>query len=175
MRTTLTIEQSAELIKRGVSSDKASAAVIYLDYAGEEVEPHKVFKREGDGVLLTRLRNESVIGVEAKIVFKDSGSNYSTSIFTLDDLLSLLPKEIDIDGYPYRISIYFENPDEPVIGNQWCLYYKPKKHNEKSRIDDVPMYAPDLIECAVLMVEWLTANGYKLNDCPCQKQGGKEQ
>lgn len=84
--------------------------------------------------------------------------------WSLSALLALLPKEIDIDGYAYRISIYFENPDEPVIGNQWCLYYKPKKHNEKSRIDDVPMYAPDLIECAVLMIEWLTANNYKLNE-----------
>ena len=84
--------------------------------------------------------------------------------WSLSALLGLLPKEIDIDGYKYRISIYFESSDEPVIGNQWCLYYKPKKHNEKSRIDDVPMYAPDLIECAVLMIEWLVANGYKLNE-----------
>lgn len=84
--------------------------------------------------------------------------------WSLSALLSLLPKEIDIDGYPYRISIYFENEKEPVIGNQWCLYYKPKKHNEKSRIDDVPMYATDLIECAVLMVEWLTRHNYKLNE-----------
>lgn len=80
--------------------------------------------------------------------------------WSLSALLGLLPKEIEIDGYKYRISIYFENPDEPVIGNQWCLFYKPKKHNEKSRIDDVPMYAPDLIECAVMMIEWLTAKGY---------------
>lgn len=87
-----------------------------------------------------------------------------TLVWSLSALLSLLPKEIDIDGYAYRISIYFENPDEPVIGNQWCLYYKPKKHNEKSRIDDMPMYAPDLIECAVLMIEWLSANNYKLNE-----------
>lgn len=86
-----------------------------------------------------------------------------TPAWSLSALLGLLPKEIDIDGYKYRISIYFEDPDEPVIGNQWCLYYKPKKHNEKSRIDDVPMYAPDLIECCILMIEWLTANGYKLN------------
>lgn len=86
-----------------------------------------------------------------------------TLVWSLSALLSLLPKEIDIDGYPYRISIYFENPDEPVIGNQWCLYYKPKKHNEKSRIDDVPMYAPDLIECAVQMIIWLINYGYKLN------------
>ena len=83
--------------------------------------------------------------------------------WSLSAMLGLLPKEIAISGYTYRISIYFENPDEPVLGNQWCLYYKPKKHNEKSRIDDVPMYAPDLIECAVLMIEWLTANNYKLN------------
>lgn len=84
--------------------------------------------------------------------------------WSLSTLLELLPKEIDIDGYKYRISIYFENPDEPVIGNQWCLYYKPKKYNKKSRIDDVSMYAPDLIECSILMIEWLTANGYKLNE-----------
>lgn len=85
--------------------------------------------------------------------------------WSLGRLLELLPKEINIDGYPYRISIYFENPDEPVIGNQWCLYYKPKKHNERSpRIDDVTEYAPDLIECAVLMVEWLTRHNYKLNE-----------
>lgn len=85
--------------------------------------------------------------------------------WSLSTLLELLPKEIDIDGYPYRISIYFESSDEPVIGNQWCLFYKPKKHNEKSHyIDDVPMYAPDLIECSILMIEWLVANGYKLNE-----------
>lgn len=84
--------------------------------------------------------------------------------WSLSALLSLLPKEIEIDGYPYRISIYFENPDEPVIGNQWCLYYKPKKHNDKSRIDDVTMYAPDLIECAVSMIIWLKNYGYKLNE-----------
>lgn len=91
--------------------------------------------------------------------------------WSLSTLLGLLPKEIDIDGYPYRISIYFENPDEPVIGNQWCLYYKPKKHNEKSRIDDVPMYAPDLIECAVQMIIWLINYGYKLNGI---EKGGTE-
>lgn len=91
------------------------------------------------------------------------GRNEIVPAFSLGCLLGLLPKEIEIDGYPYRISIYFENPDEPVIGNQWCLYYKPKKHNEKSRIDDVPMYAPDLIECAVQMIIWLINYGYKLN------------
>lgn len=85
--------------------------------------------------------------------------------WSLSALFGLLPKVIDIDGYKYRISIYFENPDEPVIGNQWCLFYKPKKNTEKSHyIDDVPMYATDLIECAVLMVEWITRHNIKLNE-----------
>lgn len=88
-----------------------------------------------------------------------------TPAWSLSALLGLLPKEIEIDGYPYRISIYYEDSDEPVIGNQWCLYYKPKKNTEKShRIDDVPMYAPDLIQCAVDMIIWLKKYGYKLNE-----------
>lgn len=86
-----------------------------------------------------------------------------TPAWSLNALLGLLPKEIDIDGYLYRISIHFEDPDEPVIGNQWCVFYKPKRHDEKGSIDYVPMYAKDLIECAVLMIEWLSANGHKLN------------
>lgn len=107
-------------------------------------------KQRGEDILLLKRPGKTLYNIDAPA-------------WSLSTLLSLLPKEIDIDGYAYRISIYFENPDEPVIGNQWCLYYKPKKHNEKSRIDDVPRYAPDLIECAVLMIEWLTANNYKLN------------
>lgn len=129
-----TREQSARLLQCGV--DPETADMMFTPHNTLSAEPYKE-------------------------TLKDRG--YFPA-WSLSALLALLPKEIDIDGYAYRISIYFENPDEPVIGNQWCLYYKPKKHNEKSRIDDVPMYAPDLIECAVLMIEWLTANNYKLNE-----------
>ncbi len=137
-----TKEQSARLLQCGVDPDTAD--MFYQT-------PITVSqKRQGEDVLLIKKSDATLYDTD-------------TPAWSLITLLSLLPKEIDIDGYAYRISIYFENPDEPVIGNQWCLYYKPKKHNEKSRIDDVPMYAPDLIECAVLMIEWLTANNYKLN------------
>lgn len=125
--------QSQRLLRCGVSADTAD--MMFTPHNTLSTEPYK----------------------EA---LKDRG--YFPA-WSLSALLGLLPKEIDIDGYPYRISIYFENPDEPVIGNQWCLFYKPKKHNEKSHyIDDVPMYATDLIECAVLMVEWLTRHNIKL-------------
>lgn len=134
-----TREQSDRLLKCGVSAESAdmcydSGALSLMDYHSALCEKDS--------------RRESYEVVPA---------------FSLGCLLEMMPKEIEIDGYPYRISIYFENPDEPVIGNQWCLYYKPKKHNEKSGIDDVPMYAPDLIECAVQMIIWLKNYGYNLN------------
>lgn len=142
-----TAEQSARLLKCGVPAESAdmcydSGALSLMDYDSA------VHERD------SRIETYEVVPA-----------------FSLSRLLALLPKEIEIDGYPYRISIYFENPDEPVIGNQWCLYYKPKKYNEKSRIDDVPMYAPDLIECAVLMIIWLINYGYQLNGI---EKGGED-
>lgn len=128
--------QSQRLLRCGVSADTAD--MFYTNYRN----------KPNDGKPYI-----GSIGIRKNLI----------PAWSLSALLGLLPKEINIDSYKYRISIYFESPDEPVIGNQWCLYYKPKKHNEKSRIDDVPMYAPDLIECAVLMIEWLTENNYKLN------------
>lgn len=136
-----TQDQSARLLRCGVSADTADMCY--------------------DGGAL------SLMDYDSAVHERDSRreSYEVTPAWSLSKMLGLLPKEIDIDGYKYRISIYFENPDEPVIGNQWCLFYKPKKNAEKSHyIDDVPMYAPDLIECAVLMVEWLTRHNYKLNE-----------
>lgn len=138
-----TLEQSARLLRCGVSADTAD--MFY--------KPCVMMTEQDSTRLILFARNELT-----------AGDMPSYPAWSLSRLLSILPKEIDIDGYPYRISIYFENPDEPVIGNQWCLFYKPKKNTEKSRIDDVPMYAPDLIECAVLMVEWLTRHNIKLNE-----------
>lgn len=130
--------QSQRLLRCGVSADTADMIGVEPDF-GYECEPW------------SSMQGQDTCGY--------------FPAWSLNRLLGLLPKEIDIDGYPYRISIYFENPNEPVIGNQWCLFYKPKKNTEKSHyIDDVPMYAPDLIECAVLMVEWLTRHNYKLNE-----------
>lgn len=72
MRTTLTIEQSAELIKRGVSPERATRVPLC---ATSPDEPR-----------------------------------WSEPIFTLADLLSLLPKEIKRDslGRPYVLHIIRE-------------------------------------------------------------------
>lgn len=72
MKTTLTIEQSAELIKRGVKSDKASRLKPRYTKSGYCDDPYR--------------------------------------IFTLADLLLLLPREIKRDslGRPYVLHIIIE-------------------------------------------------------------------
>lgn len=144
--------QSQRLLRCGVSADTAD-----MFYQTPITVSQKGTRKD---VLLVRTADKTLF-------------NTDIPAWSLSALLGLLPKEIDIDGYPYRISIHFENPDEPVIGNQWCLYYKPKKHTERSsRIDDVAMYAPDLIGCAVDMIIWLINYGYKLNVI---EKGGEEK
>lgn len=70
MKTALTIEQSAELIKRGVSVDKAS------------------------------------VKYPIDAPYRTSGI-YIASVFTLADLLSLLPKSIEYNGYAEaKLNIY---------------------------------------------------------------------
>lgn len=147
-----TKEQSDRLLKCGASAESADMCYQFIDDCVNNTDkPICNTPKEQYNTLIGYGFGDSRIHI--------------TPAWSLSALLGLLPKEIDIDGYPYRISIYFESPDEPVIGNQWCLFYKPKKHNEKSHyIDDVPMYAPALIECSILMIEWLVANGYKLNE-----------
>ena len=153
MKTTLTIQESAELIKRGVSADKASAAVIYLNYADEEVEPYKIFKREGDGVLLTRLRNGAVIGVESKIVLKDSDSNYHVPIFTLADLFAILPKGIIYNGLSckLRITSWYDEPYFAGYENQVGKYVMGNPY-------DAPFSAEELIDVIFQLLCWTIDN-----------------
>lgn len=69
MKTTLTIEQSSELIKRGVKADKASRLKPRYTKSGYCDSPYR--------------------------------------IFTLADLLSLLPKSIEYGGYAEaKLNIY---------------------------------------------------------------------
>jgi hypothetical protein len=87
--------------------------------------------------------------------------------WSLSALLGLLPFKIHSDKYEYWLDI------APMdYGKQWSIGYYCM---EKPRVIKGLTHTDSLIECAVQEIEWLTANGYKLNDCPCQKQGGKEQ
>ena len=76
--------------------------------------------------------------------------------WSLSALLSLLPFKIHSGKYEYWLDIAPMN-----YGKQWSIGYycmeKPKVIKGLTRMDS-------LIECAVQEIEWLTANGYKLNE-----------
>lgn len=101
MKNCLSIEQSAELIKRGVSADKASE--IFID-AGE----HGMFSTpKATSMMLECAR-------EAKVI---------SPIFSLADLLSLLPKEITVTMESYDVDrlacLHISSTNE-----KWYVSYK---------------------------------------------------
>lgn len=73
MKTTLTIEQSDTLISKGISPERASEIFIDAGAHGKFPTP------KATGMMLECAHEAKIIG----------------SIFTLSDLFSLLPKEID--------------------------------------------------------------------------------
>lgn len=90
-----------------------------------------------------------------------------TPAWSLSALLGLLPFKIHSGKYEYWLDI------APMdYGRQWSIGYYCM---DKPRVIKGLTHTDSLIECAVQEIEWLTANGYKLNDCPCQEKGGIEQ
>lgn len=98
MKTVLTIEQSAELIKRGISKDKASKRVTrqVADSHGKEIEKLRL-KRWKDCVPCEKATMINLSVGLMRFEYKE--------IFTLADILSLLPKDLRIGHYHYYLLI----------------------------------------------------------------------
>ena len=88
-----------------------------------------------------------------KEALKDRGY---TPAWSLSALLGLLPFKIPCGNFEFWLDVAPIN-----FGTQWSIGYycteKPKVIKGLTRMDS-------LIECAVQEIEWLTANGYKLNE-----------
>lgn len=79
-----------------------------------------------------------------------------TPAWSLSALLGLLPFKIHNGKYEYWLDI------APMdYGKQWSIGYYC---TEKPRVIKGLTHTDSLIECAVQEIEWLTSNGYKLND-----------
>ena len=83
-----------------------------------------------------------------------------TPAWSLSALLSLLPKEIKVDENPYDEVQEYELLIYPFMGG-WRVDYQYCEDDECHCLKCV--YSTDLIEACVKAIEWLTANGYKLN------------
>lgn len=76
--------------------------------------------------------------------------------WSLSALLGLLPFKIHSGKYEYWLDI------APMdYGRQWSIGYYCM---EKPRVIKGLTHTDSLIECAVQEIEWLTSNGYKLNE-----------
>lgn len=111
----------------------------------------------------------SLMDYDSAVHERDSRrENYEVApAWSLSALLGLLPFKIHSGKYEYWLDI------APMdFGKQWSIGYYCM---EKPRVIKGLTHTDSLIECAVQEIEWLTSNGYKLNDCPCQEKGGIEQ
>lgn len=75
--------------------------------------------------------------------------------WSLSALLGLLPFKIHSGKYEYWLDI------APMdYGRQWSIGY----YMDKPRVIKGLTHTDSLIECAVQEIEWLSKNGYKLNE-----------
>lgn len=145
--------QSDRLLRCGVPADTADMSIRTI------TEPMIKDIAEWETPLLLTMPYSS-----AKDIYR---GDYIEPAWSLSALLGLLPFKIHSGKYEYWLDI------APMdYGRQWSIGYYCM---DKPRVIKGLTHTDSLIECAVQEIEWLTANGYKLNDCPCQKQGGKEQ
>jgi hypothetical protein len=76
--------------------------------------------------------------------------------WSLSALLGLLPFKIHSGKYEYWLDI------APMdYGRQWSIGYYCM---DKPRVIEGLTHTDSLIECAVQEIEWLSKNGYKLNE-----------
>lgn len=91
--------------------------------------------------------------------FLDTGDvtdKRDTPAWSLSALLGLLPFKIHNGKYEYWLDI------APMdYGKQWSIGYYCM---DKTRVIKGLTHTDSLIECAVQEIEWLSKNGYKLNE-----------
>lgn len=87
---------------------------------------------------------------------KRRSSDEFVPAWSLSALLGLLPFKIHNGKYEYWLDI------APMdYGKQWSIGYYCM---EKPKVIKGLTHTDSLIECAVQEIEWLAANGYKLNE-----------
>ena len=138
MKTQLSIEESARLIELGV--DAKMASTICLDFNGTYAY---------------------VSGDEKDTVQDCVNGEYYTqepTVFTLTDLLSILPKSYFSEEYYAEMTLCIE-----VLNGKWFVNYRCYCGGELAA-QDVEKEAPELIDALNQLAIWcLTEKGINLN------------
>lgn len=134
--------QSDRLLRCGVPADTADMSIRTI------TEPMIKDIAEWETPLLLTMPYSS-----AKDIYR---GDYNEPAWSLSALLGLLPFKIHSVRYEYWLDI------APMdYGKQWSIGYYCM---EKPRVIKGLTHTDSLIECAVQEIEFLTSNGYKLND-----------
>lgn len=134
--------QSDRLLRCGVSADTADMSIRTI------TEPMIKDIAEWETPLLLTMPYSS-----AKDIYR---GDYIEPAWSLSALLGLLPCKIHSGKYEYWLDI------APMdYGKQWSIGYYCM---DKPRVIKGLTHTDSLIECAVQEIEWLAANGYKLNE-----------
>lgn len=134
--------QSDRLLRCGVPADTADMSIRTI------TEPMIKDIAEWETPLLLTMPYSS-----AKDIYR---GDYIEPAWSLSALLGLLPFKIHSGKYEYWLDI------APMdYGKQWSIGYYCM---EKPRVIKGLTHTDSLIECAVQEIEWLSKNGYKLNE-----------
>lgn len=151
-----TKEQSARLLQCGVPAESADMSYQFIDECVNNTDkPICSTPKEQFNTLIGYGFGENRIHI--------------TPAFSLSALLGLLPKEIKVDESPYDEVQKYALLIYPFMDG-WQVDYQYCEDDECHCLKCV--YGIDPIEACVKAIEWLTANGYKLNGI---EKGGGEQ
>lgn len=133
-------EQSVRLLRCGVSADTAD-----MFYQTPITVSQKATKED---ILLVKNAGKTLFDTD-------------TPAWSLSVLLGLLPKEIKVDESPYDEVQKYGLLIYPFMGG-WQVDYQYCEDDECHCLKCV--HGTDPIEACVKAIEWLSANGYILND-----------
>ena len=138
MKTTLTVEESQRLIDLGVDPKMASMVSWKQTetWARKSVLPNKEH-------LTLKPFKPMVIGFE-RFETKD--------VFTLTDILRILPKEIEHNGLTYGLNMWVENATYFV---EYCA-----ENGVYDYLIDSNISAPELIDALNALLIWVLENGH---------------
>lgn len=141
----LSIEQMMHLKELGVDTSKASMVIIYTDSDGCVMDWDEVQEE------FTRLEPMEI----CRDLYDAETGNYDHSyredcgVFTLQDIIELLPKEIEVGEDTYWLIIYY-------CIKEWCICYATSNEADCQKIFESEL----LINCAYNMLCWCAENGY---------------
>ena len=146
------MEQMAHLKKLGVDTTKASVVLIFKDEDGNEVDWCNVSFRDGEPIYL----DEDDYGwplsknyLDAETGYYDHSFRENCGVFTVDDVLKMLPEYITCNGVKYGLTINHEPEDGYEIS--YYVWGTPI----------LEFFAEDtLFEAAYNMLCWCAENGY---------------